>query len=156
MYFSKYIFTHILSYIINPNKFFKDGSIHYISYLDITGHPRIDMIEIVRMNRRWQGDTIYSSVEYNISTMTTNQYNLNQSISTVNIEAPVYVCTTHGMERFVLNTSWQRSGKAVPIWLYSLHTQDRSRAFEILLSRLDKDSDIFENVLEFCYIAHIF
>ena len=166
MYFTDEIFKHILSYLIKPDSFFADGSVHYISYLDVTGHPWIDMIEIIRVTRRVRGsyvnrfiDMLYAidrTVEYKISTLATNPHNMTQSLCTVQRSANVYICRTHGMERFVLHRSWELSGNENPIWLYSRHTQDRSRAFSILLSRLEQDQDMFENILEFCQIAQIF
>jgi hypothetical protein len=148
MLFPQEIFDIILSYLITPVPF-KVGSTYYVSYLGFVGNPNLDKIKIESIftqdNETFVNYILTSFIFYN-----TNPTWSDIQLRYTNKKTLLY--NTFNMFYIRVHSSITRP---MPGALYSRNTTDEAKAFEILLSRLDENSEWITPIIHYCTIQNI-
>lgn len=148
MLFPQEIFDNILSYLMTPVPF-KTGKTYYVSYLGFVGNPQLDKIEIDRVftqdNETFINYKITSFMFITPSTMNWCSMRL-EYVKRATLYNP------YNMFYLRVNSSLPNP---LPGALYSRNTTNEARAFEILLSRLDENSEWFSHIVNYCASQNI-
>ena len=148
MLFPNDIFKHILSYITTPMPF-KEGHTYYVSYTNVWGRPHFEKIEITQICTYYLYDHAsalirFLKIPFRFDTRDWDESNVEYGSSYQ------YLNKLYRMYSILITPELPALGIRRSIVLYSKHTTDEKKAFSILVSRLNRYSDWFVCVKEYC------
>jgi hypothetical protein len=139
IYFPKPIVDHILSYLTTPHTF-KEGDIHYVSYKDGWGYVRFDRVIIGKVRIDYCRPTHPTVIEYFISNFIF-EYGHEGSdwgYSVGPLRADLQFIKKQCIMSYITIRTKDIRGLHLPspLVLYSLHTKDQTKAFNIMVDRM--------------------
>jgi hypothetical protein len=159
IYFPKPLVDHILSYITTPHTF-KEGDIHYISYRDGWGYVRFDRVIIGKIRPDYCRINHPTVVEYFISNFifdyghSGSEWGYPVGPLKADIQVIQKQCRMSTMK--IRTKDIRGLHLPTPLLLYSLHTKDETKAFNIMLDRMFSTSiirlsKIKDYIIQYCF-----
>jgi len=148
IYFPQVIFDNILSFIITPPTL-KEIKTYYISYIDVWFRPRLEKIEIIKIHTYYHNrPNPYCKVSYSITPFS---FDIGDWEDTdYGYYTDLYYIKKYNMFAIEIHNCSIVCGRMKSIELCSRNTTNEATAFNILISRINRYSEYFTPVLNYC------